>query len=165
MDLSRSPNAEPPCSQVAARPEITIAVRREAARLCRHLGWAPLHEVMLPNGRRADILALCPNGDFVCVEVKSGAADFLCDTKWHEYREYADSLYFAVDADFPRALLPADVGLIVTAEREADLLRGAPVHRMAAARRRMLLLRFAQLAACRLENLADPLDEFAQACE
>ena len=149
----------------AARPDITAAVRREAARLCRHLGWAPLHEVMLPNGRRADILALCPNGDFVCVEVKSGAADFLCDDKWPEYRDYSDALYFAVDADFPRALLPPDVGVIVTAPREADLLRGAPVHRMPAARRRALLVRFAALAACRLENMRDPLDAFAQACE
>ena len=129
------------------------------------MGWAPLHEVMLPNGRRADILALCPNGDFVCVEVKSGAADFLCDSKWHEYRDYSDALYFAVDADFPRSLLPEDVGLIVTAEGEADLLRGAPVHRMAGARRRALMGRFATLAACRLENLRDPLDAFAQACE
>ena len=129
------------------------------------MGWAPLHEVMLPNGRRADILALCPNGDFVCVEVKSGAADFLCDDKWPEYREYSDALYFAVAADFPRALLPPDVGVIVTAEGEADLLRGAPVHRMAAARRRALLGRFAALAACRLENVRDPLDAFAQACE
>ncbi len=169
MDLSCSPVAGLPCAQGSAtgiaRPEITANVRREAARLCRHLGWAPLHEVMLPNGRRADILALRPDGDFVCVEVKSGAADFLCDTKWGDYREYSDALYFAVDADFPRGLLPEDVGVIVTAEREADLLRGAPVHRMAAARRRALLCRFALLAACRLENMRDPLDVFAQACE
>ncbi|MEJ0048627.1 MAG: hypothetical protein WDN04_22855 [Rhodospirillales bacterium] len=32
-------------------PDTTVLVRREAARLCRHLGWAPLHEVALPNGR------------------------------------------------------------------------------------------------------------------
>ncbi len=129
------------------------------------MGWAPLHEVALPNGRRADILALCPDGDFVCVEVKSGLADFVADDKWRDYREYADALYFAVDADFPRAVLPGDVGLIVTAEREAALLRQAPVHRMAAARRRALLMRFALLSACRLEQVRDPVDAFALACE
>jgi hypothetical protein len=150
---------------IADRPEITVAVRREAARLCRQMGWAPLHEVALPNGRRADILALRPDGDFVIVEVKSGAADFLCDAKWPEYREFSDALYFAVEADFPRALLPVDVGVIVTAAREAALVRAAPVHRMAAARRRALLMRFATLAACRLENLVDPVDAFALACE
>ena len=83
-------------------PETTLLVRREAARLCRHLGWAPLHEVALPNGRRADILALRPDGCFVCVEVKSGPVDFLTDSKWPEYREFCDALYFAVHADFPR---------------------------------------------------------------
>jgi hypothetical protein len=146
-------------------PERTLMVRREAARLCRQLGWAPLHEVILPNGRRADILALRPDGCFVCVEVKSGAVDFLTDTKWPEYREFSDALYFAVDADFPLGLLPLDVGLIVTADREAALLRDAPTHSLAPARRRSLMHRFATLAACRLENLRDPLDAFALSCE
>jgi hypothetical protein len=146
-------------------PETTLLVRREAARLCRHLGWAPLHEVALPNGRRADILALRPDGCFVCVEVKSGPVDFLTDSKWPEYREFCDALYFAVHADFPRDLLPLDVGLIVTADLDAALLREAPVHPMAPARRRALLHRFALLAACRLENMLDPLDAFALSCE
>jgi hypothetical protein len=146
-------------------PETTLLVRREAARLCRHLGWAPLHEVALPNGRRADILALRPDGCFVCVEVKSGPVDFLTDSKWPEYREFCDALYFAVHADFPRDLLPFDVGVIVTADHEAALLREAPVHPLAPARRRALLHRFAALAACRLENILDPLDAFVLSCE
>jgi hypothetical protein len=146
-------------------PERSASIRRQAARLCRELGWAPLHEVSLPNGRRADILALCRDGDFACIEVKSGAADFLTDNKWPEYRDFADTLYFAVDADFPQALLPPDVGLIVTAHDEAAVLRAPPSHRMAPARRRALLHRFASLAACRLEAVIDPLDRFALSCE
>lgn len=146
-------------------PERTTAVRRAAGRLCRAHGWAPLHEVALPNGRRADILALTPDGRFVCVEVKSGAPDFLADAKWPEYREYADALYFAVDEDFPLALIPPDVGLIGTAGLEAAVLREAPAHPLPPARRRALLQRFAMLAACRLENLADPVDAFALSCE
>jgi hypothetical protein len=146
-------------------PERTVAVRRAAARLCRHLGWAPLHEVRLPNGRRADILALAGDGRFVCVEVKSCAADFLADAKWPEYREFSDALFFAVDRDFPLVLLPPEVGLIVTAEDEAVVLRDAPGHPLAPARRRALLTRFALLAACRLENLNDPMDAFALSCE
>lgn len=133
-------------------PQRALAVRRAAARLCLLLGWAPLHEVPLPNGRRADILALRPDGGLVCIEVKSGARDFLTDQKWPEYRACCDALYFAVDLDFPLALLPAEVGLIV----EAELLRPAPEHRLAPARRRSLLLRFAQLAATRLTGLEDP---------
>lgn len=146
-------------------PERTTLVRREAARLCRQLGWAPLHEVILPNGRRADILALRPDGCFVCVEVKSCAMDFLSDGKWHEYRAFSDALYFAVDADFPRELLPEDVGLIVTDDRDAALLRDAPSHPLPPARRRALMHRFATLAACRLEMLRDPVDAFALSCE
>jgi hypothetical protein len=146
-------------------PERTTTIRREAARLCRALGWAPLHEVALPNFRRADILALKRDGDFACIEVKSGATDFLTDTKWPQYRDFADLLYFAVDTDFPQALLPPDVGLIVTADDEAVILREAPLHRMASARRRALTHRFATLAACRLEGVLDPLDRFALSCE
>ena len=89
----------------AGFPERALAIRRAAARLCGRLGWAPLHEVALPNGRRADILALCPDGSFVCIEVKSGPRDFLTDLKWPDYRAFSDALYFAVDVDFPQALL------------------------------------------------------------
>lgn len=146
-------------------PERSVAVRRAAARLCRQLGWAPLHEVALPNGRRADILALRPDSWFVCIEVKSGAVDFLTDTKWPAYRDFSDALYFAVDEDFPQSLLPDAVGLIATAGDEAAILREAPLHPMPPARRRAQLHRFATLAACRLENLRDPADAFALSCE
>jgi hypothetical protein len=137
-------------------PERTQAVHRAAARLCVLLGWAPLHEVALPNGRRADILALRPDGGFACIEVKSGTRDFLADQKWPDYRECCDALYFAVDADFPQELLPPDAGLIVAADFTAELVREAPAHPLSASRRRALLLRFALLAASRLAMLEDP---------
>ena len=145
-----------PGSAAPAAAERTLAIRRAAARLCLALGWTPLHEVRLANGRRADILALRPDCGFVCIEVKSGAADFLADAKWREYRDYADALLFAVDADFPQALLPDDVGLIVACDGIADLLRPAPAHALPPARRRALLHRFARLAATRLCGLEDP---------
>ena len=134
----------------------TSRVRITTARLCLALGWAPLHEVRLDNGRRADILALRGDGGFACIEIKSDANDFRADRKWHHYREFADALYFAVDPDFPQGLLPEDCGLIVAAE-VADVLREAPEHRMAPARRRMLLQQFARLAATRLTVLEDPV--------
>ena len=115
-----------------------------------------MHEVPLPNGRRADILALRGDGGFVCIEIKSGARDFLSDAKWHEYREFADALYFAVDEDFPAALLPDDTGIIVACGREAEVIRDAPAHILATARRRMMMQRFAMLAARRLAYLEDP---------
>ncbi len=135
----------------------TRAIHRAASRFCRARGWAPLAEVALPNGRRADILALLPDRGFVCIEVKSGRADFESDRKWEEYREYCDRLFFAVDADFPRALIPESAGLIVAADGEAVELRAAPEHRLATSRRHALLAAFAALAAGRLNALLDPL--------
>ena len=137
-------------------PERAQAIRRATARLCLRFGWAPLHEVALPNGRRADILALLPDGRFACIEVKSGPRDFLTDQKWPDYRDFCDSLFFAVDIDFPRDLLPAEAGLIVSAGLEAEMLRDAPSHRIPTARRKALLHRFAWLAAGRLATAEDP---------
>jgi hypothetical protein len=137
-------------------PERTDAVRRATARFCLAMGWAPVHEMTLPNGRRADIMALRPDGGFVCIEVKSGLRDFQTDLKWPDYREYADALFFAVDADFPDALIPAEAGLIVVEAREAALIREAPSHPLPPARRRALLQRFAVLAAMRLAVGEDP---------
>ena len=116
-------------------PERSLSIRRAAARLCLRLAWAPLHEVTLPNGRRADILALREDGGFACIEVKSGLRDFQTDQKWWEYREFSDHLYFAVDIDFPLEILPTETGLIVVADQTADLIREAPEHRLPAARR------------------------------
>jgi hypothetical protein len=138
-------------------PERTLLVRRAAVRLCLRLGWAPLHEVRLANGRRADILALQPGGGFVCIEVKSGLRDYLADAKWVEYQPFCDQFFFAVDADFPRDILPPETGLIVCAGREADLLREPSSVRLPPSRRKALLGRFAWLAAARLAAVEDPM--------
>jgi hypothetical protein len=137
-------------------PARTLAVTRAAMRFCILRGWAPVEQVPLPDGRRADVLALLPSGDFAILEVKSCARDFLTDAKWQDYRAWCDRLYFAVDLDFPQALLPDDVGLLAAEDREAALLREAPEHRLAPARRRALLHRIASLAAGRLAMLSDP---------
>jgi hypothetical protein len=137
-------------------PARTLAVTRAAVRFCALRGWAPVEQMPLPDGRRADILALLPSGDFAILEVKSCARDFLSDAKWPDYRAWCDRLYFAVDLDFPQDLLPGGVGLLVAEDRDAALLRDAPEHRLAPARRRALLHRYAMLAAGRLAALADP---------
>jgi hypothetical protein len=136
--------------------ERTALVCRAATRFCALRGWAPVQEMPLPNGRRADVLALLPDGGFAVVEVKSCARDFLSDAKWPEYRDYCDRLYFAVDLDFPRELLPEDAGLLVADGPEAALVREAAAHPLSASRRRALLHRYAVVAAGRLAALSDP---------
>ena len=66
-------------SFTVSRPETTDAVTRGAARLFVALGYAPLAEVVLPNGRRADIMALGPRGEIAIAEVKSIAEDYRTD--------------------------------------------------------------------------------------
>jgi hypothetical protein len=72
---------------VFSRPETTQLVTRGAARLFVDLGWAPLLEVGLPNGRRADVMALGPKGELAIVEVKSSLEDYRTDRKWGEARD------------------------------------------------------------------------------
>ncbi len=135
---------------------MTTPVQRAAARWCLVQGWAPLAEAALPDGSRADILALKPDGGFIIIEAKSGPRDFTTDQKWPGYRAWCDALFFAVDMDFPRDLLPEDTGLLVTDGPDATMLREPPAHPLAPARRRALLLRFAQGSARRLAVLQDP---------
>lgn len=136
-----------------SRPETTQAVTRGAARLLAALGYAPLAEVVLPNGRRADIMALGPKGELVIAEVKSGPEDYLTDRKWGEYMPYCDAFYFAVAPEFPRELLPDEPGLIVADGFGGAVLRDAPLVPLVAARRKALTLAFGRLAASRAWSL------------
>jgi hypothetical protein len=131
------------------RPETTLAVTRGAARLLVDLGYAPLAEVTLPNGRRADLMALGPKGDILIIEVKSGLEDFRVDRKWGEYAPYCDAFYFAVAPHFPEGVLPEEPGLVVADGFGGAVLREAPLTPLAPARRKALTLAFARLAALR----------------
>lgn len=129
---------------------------RGVARAFTDLGYSVLLEVPLPNGRRADVLALDGAGQFLLVEVKSSVADFRADGKWPEYLAFCDYFYFAVPAAFPRALLPAEPGLLIADSYGAVIEREVAGQALAPARRRALLLRFAHLAAGRVQGLLDP---------
>lgn len=136
-----------------SRPETTAAVTRGAARLLVNLGYAPLAEVTLPNGRRADLMALGPKGEIFIVEVKSSLEDFRTDAKWHEYGPYCDAFAFAVAPEFPREVLPEEPGLIVADGFGGAILREAPVVALAGARRKALTLAFGRLAALRASGV------------
>jgi hypothetical protein len=132
-----------------SRPETTSAVTRGVARLFLALGYAPLAEVTLPNGRRADLMALGPRGEIAIAEVKSGLEDYRTDRKWAEYAPFCDAFYFAVDAAFPRHILAEGPGLIVADAFGGAVLIESPITPLVAARRKALTLAFARLAAVR----------------
>ena len=133
----------------ASRPETTAQVTRGAARLMAALGHAPLAEVPLPNGRRADLMTLGPKGEIAIVEVKSSLEDYRTDRKWAEYQPFCDAFYFAVAPEFPLAALPEGPGVIVADSFGGAVLTPAPVFPLAPARRKALTLAFGRLGAMR----------------
>ena len=133
-----------------------LAVARGTARLLFSLGLSTVSELALASGRRADLVALSGDGELWIVEIKSSIEDFRADRKWLDYRLYCDRLFFATALGVPLEIFPHDAGLILADAFGASILREAPEHRLPAARRRSMMLRFAHSAAGRLQALADP---------
>lgn len=131
------------------RPVVTEAVTRGAARTMSDLSFVSLLEVSLPNGRRADVMALGSKGEIAICEVKSSIEDFRTDQKWGDYLPYCDAYYFAVAPEFPAEILPDAPGLIVADGFGGAVIRPASPSPLAPARRKSLTLAFARLAALR----------------
>jgi hypothetical protein len=136
--------------------ETALAIARGTGRLLLSLGFACVSELALLSGRRADLVALDGNGEIWIVEIKSSVADFRADQKWMDYRLHCDRLFFATSLEVPCEIFPPDTGLIVADAFGASMVCEAPEHRLPAATRKSMLLRFAQAAALRLQSLADP---------
>ena len=118
-------------------------------------------EVPLPNGRRADMMAIDAKGCLTIVEIKVARSDLLGDCKWTDYLDYCDRFYWAVPPTLAEILrearfLPDDAGLIVADRYDAALIREAAHRPLAPARRKSELLRFARRAARRLSQQIDP---------
>jgi len=138
-----------------------VAIARGTARFLHALGYAMVSELPLPSGRRADLVALGGDGEIIIVEIKSSVADFRADQKWTDYRLHCDRLFFATIVDVPCEIFPPDAGLIVADSFGASIMCEAPEHRIPAATRKTVILRFAQAAALRLQALADPQGPYA----
>ena len=140
---------------------IAADVARGVTRLlCRHDSFA-VCEVPLPNGRRADLMAIDSGGSFAIVEIKVAKADLVGDSKWLDYLDYCDRFYWAVPPHLARILdeeryLPGEAGLIVADRYDAAVVREAAHRPLAPARRKAELLRFARRAARRLAAQIDP---------
>jgi hypothetical protein len=136
-------------------PQLTAQVVRGAARLLLRHDCLTVTEVPLGNGRRADLMGLCPKGLVTIVEVKVSRADLLGDAKWTDYLDYCDRFFWAVPESLAMLLdredkLPDRAGLIVADQYDAAILREPAIVPLAAARRKAETLRFARRAARRL---------------
>ncbi|MFL9503238.1 MmcB family DNA repair protein [Rhodopseudomonas palustris] len=136
--------------------ETALSIARGTQRLLRSLGFACVSELSLPSGRRADLVALNERGEIWIVEIKSSIEDLRADHKWPDYRAHCDRLFFAFTQDLPCEIFPAETGLIVADGYGAHLHCEAPEHKLPAATRKVMMLRFALAAAQRLGRLADP---------
>ncbi|HEX8839008.1 MAG TPA: MmcB family DNA repair protein [Sphingomicrobium sp.] len=150
---------ESPCFTDAA--PIAAEVARGVTRLfCRQDLFA-VCEVPLPNGRRADLMAIDGKGGFTIVEIKVAKSDLIGDGKWTDYLDYCDRFFWAVPPHLASILeedryLPGAAGLIVADRYDAAVVREAAHRPLAPARRKAELLRFARRTARRLATQVDP---------
>ena len=137
-------------------------VARGVTRLFFNQDLFGLCEVPLPNGRRADMMAIDAAGTITIVEIKVSRADLLGDGKWRDYLDYCDRFFWAVPAGINLAPFeqecfhPGACGLIVADRYDAAVVREAAVRKLSPARRKAETLRFARRAARRLVGDLDP---------
>src|SRR6478735_10821024 len=102
---------------------VAAGIQRGVRRLFAQLGHVTLPEFTLANGRRADLIALAPDGFLTIIEIKSSVVDFRVDRKWPDYEDFCDRFYFAVPETVPVDILPDDRGLIVADSFVAAIMR------------------------------------------
>lgn len=143
-------------------PLIAQDVARGVTRLFYRQDLFALCEVPLPNGRRADMVAIDSSGLLTIVEIKVSRADLLGDRKWPDYLDFCDRFFWAVPAGFALELLEHDdfqpglCGLIVADRYDAAIVREPMLRKLAPARRKAETLRFARRAARRVAGGLDP---------
>lgn len=112
---------------------------------------------MVPErGLRVDIMGLGPKGEIWVIECKSSRADFQSDSKWQGYLNWCDRFFWAVAPDFPTDLLPHDTGLMIADAYDAEIIRMGPETKLAPARRKVMVQKFARHAAVRAQAAQDP---------
>lgn len=136
--------------------ETALKIQRGAMRHLSLLGYVSVSELTLPNGRRADLVAMSDSGHILILEIKSSRQDFLVDQKWQDYLDFCDSFAFALHMDGPVDLIPEDQGLLICDAYGGEFIRQPLDMKMSAARRKAIYQRIIQHAARRLHSLMDP---------
>lgn len=119
-------------------------------------------EMPLRGGRRADLMGIDGKGHVIIVEIKVSRADLTGDGKWTDYLDHCDKFYWGIGAHMDasilegEAFLPERCGLIVADGYDAEILRPAPRHPLAPARRKVEVERLARTALRRTTVACDP---------
>ncbi len=131
------------------------AVARGVARMFFRHDVLVQSEVSLRNHRRADLMGIDAKGQIVIVEIKVARGDLLGDQKWTEYLDFCDRFYWALPPELDASpleqanYLPERCGIIVADSYDAEIIRPAATHNLAAARRKVETMRLARRAMLR----------------
>ena len=129
---------------------------RGVSRHLRGHDFVTVEELVPAPGLRVDVMALGPKGEVWIVECKSSRADYLGDAKWQGYLDWCDRFFWAVGPDFPTDLLPEGSGLIIADSYDAEIVAMGPETKLAPARRKVMIQKFARHAAVRAQAARDP---------
>ena len=142
-------------------PDAALVARGIARLFARNDIWC-LPEMPLRNGRRADLMGIDTKGQVVIVEIKVARSDLLGDGKWPDYLDHCDRFYWGLPPALDRSPLdladfrPDCCGVIVADGYDAEIIRPAPLHPLAAARRKVEVERLARAALRRQLVTRDP---------
>tara|TARA_B100000963_G_scaffold147560_1_gene128454 strand:- start:328 stop:762 length:435 start_codon:yes stop_codon:yes gene_type:complete len=134
-------------------------LNRIARGVMRHfdqIGLSSLSEFSPIKGLRVDIITLGMSNEIWIIECKSGQSDFKSDRKWHNYLDWCDRYFWAVDANFPIDILPINTGIIIADAYDASILREAPLIKLSPARQKKVIKSIAKSACNRLLTHIDP---------
>ena len=134
-------------------------LNRIARGVMRHfdqIGLSSLSEFSPIKGLRVDIITLGMSNEIWIIECKSGQSDFKSDRKWHNYLDWCDRYFWAVDANFPIDILPINTGIIIADAYDASILREAPLNKLSPARQKKVIKSIAKSACNRLLTHIDP---------
>lgn len=162
LDRVRSMFQIRPVADMLTQTETATMVARGITRLfARNDIWC-VAEMPLRNGRRADLMGVDTKGRVIIVEIKVQRGDLLGDGKWPDYLDHCDKFYWGVPPGLDRGPLEAEnyrpdcCGIIVADGYDGEILRPAPLHPLAPARRKVEIERLARCAMRRLAAVGDP---------
>lgn len=140
------------------------AVARGVARMFFRHDILLIPEVSLRNHRRADLMGMDAKGQIVIVEIKVSRSDLIGDQKWTEYLEFCDRFYWALPPEMDASpleqseFMPERAGVIVADSYDAEIVRPATTHALAAARRKSETMRLARRAMLRMAILDEVIE-------
>jgi len=160
-DATQSTDSANDASLEVAKVSASDVARGVMRLFARNDIWC-LSEMPLRNSRRADLMGVDAKSQIIIVEIKVARSDLLGDGKWPDYLDFCDRFYWALAPGLDRSPLdsadyqPECCGVIVADSYDAEIVRPAPLHPMAAPRRKKEIERLARTALRRHTGLIDP---------